>query len=128
MRRLYAFVFKSESSVGRVSSTVNCAQCCAQAQDDLAGRARWRGWRTCARRRSGLERFFTRRRGDAENFSISLLPDLFSASPRLRVKQVSVRTVTILPGRSFAVLHRSHPTTPPRGGACPERTPRTPSR
>src|SRR5260370_22580545 len=62
-----------------------------------------------------LERRFTRRRGEEgrEEFFFSLLRDLFSASPRLRVKQVSVRRVTILPSRSFAVLHRSRPTPPP---------------
>jgi hypothetical protein len=47
---------------------------------------------------------------------VALLCGLLSASPRLRVKRVSV-------GRgSFAVLRCSQPTTRPRSGACPERS------
>src|SRR5258708_3372914 len=62
------------------------------------------------------ERRFTRRRGDAEkelaeNLSISLLRDLCSASPRLRVKRLSNRTINRPPStvselQSTRVHHR----------------------
>src|SRR5216684_2127820 len=64
------------------------------------------------------ERRFTRRRGDAEKedsrrIFLSLLRDLFSASPRLRVKQVSVQS-----SRS-SQLDRKRPMTAPVGGTFP---------